>query len=178
MKNTTAWVMALSMILTMLILSVAMADDSTYFAQVGFYQEKGVHKLTNYQKGTRIPINTSVKLIDMGSKKIRIVLLDSGEQVTLVNVPNFTKSTTAEIFDKMFGKKKVNLSIYSEKTRRNIKFGVVTRGMTKKTVIRTMGYPPAHETPTTDMDNWTYWVNRFNRTVIHFSEGKVISIQN
>jgi len=56
--------------------------------------------------------------------------------------------------------------------------GVARIGMTKEAVVLAIGYPPRHVTPSLDADRWVYWKNRFNRFVIHFSDGRVRSIQD
>ena len=51
--------------------------------------------------------------------------------------------------------------------------------MTKQGVLNAIGYPPAHVTPTTDLNTWVYWKNRFNKMNVLFnSQGLVESIQD
>ena len=54
--------------------------------------------------------------------------------------------------------------------------GQVIVGMTKAETILAYGYPPTHVTPTTDLNQWTYWVNRWNRIVVNFEDDKIKEI--
>jgi hypothetical protein len=61
---------------------------------------------------------------------------------------------------------------------KGIESGMVTEGMTKQGVIFALGYPPEHATPSPDRDQWLYWKNRFDRFVVRFADGIVVSVQN
>jgi hypothetical protein len=37
---------------------------------------------------------------------------------------------------------------------RKMRAGIVVSGMTTGQVLKTCGYPPAHRTPSTDLDRW------------------------
>jgi hypothetical protein len=43
--------------------------------------------------------------------------------------------------------------------------------MTKEQVLMARGYPPAHETPSLDLDTWKYWSSRFVTQTIAFERG-------
>jgi hypothetical protein len=45
--------------------------------------------------------------------------------------------------------------------------------MTKQDVIASVGYPPAHKTPSLDGNEWRYWENRFGTILVTFKDGKV-----
>lgn len=50
-------------------------------------------------------------------------------------------------------------------------------GMTKEQVLRAIGYPPTHETPSVAANDWTYWESRFRTFHVYFgSDGKVVSL--
>jgi hypothetical protein len=67
----------------------------------------------------------------------------------------------------------------SEVDQAGIKKGRASEGMTRRGIIIAMGYPPEHVTPNLEMDQWMYWMNRFNRNAIVFGEdGTVESIVN
>jgi hypothetical protein len=55
-----------------------------------------------------------------------------------------------------------------------IRSGIVVRGMTRKAVIVSFGYPPEHQTPDMNSDNWYYWRNKWGKLVVEFdANGKV-----
>ena len=85
----------------------------------------------------------------------------------------------ADHLERFFGLKcdKTKIKKMSKVDRDGIKTGKAAVGMSKKAVILAIGYPPRHVTPSTDMNQWTYWRNRFVRTIIEFDDkGKVSNI--
>ncbi len=59
-----------------------------------------------------------------------------------------------------------------------IEQGRVFGGMTKNGVLRAIGYPPVHQTPSLDLDRWTYWRNRARRFMVYFRDGVVVRIRH
>jgi len=63
---------------------------------------------------------------------------------------------------------------WPEPVRRAVATGKVAIGMTREQVIVSLGYPPAHETPSLDVDRWKYWYGRFDTfLVVWDDEGRV-----
>ncbi len=61
----------------------------------------------------------------------------------------------------------------SEKEIDAVKAGKLVVGMSKAAVIMARGYPPEHRTPSTEVNNWLYWENRFRKKAVNFdSEGR------
>ena len=149
-----------------------------YYTQVSLQHEKWRSRTTNYRRGFLIPVNTPVTLVGMDSENIIVRLDDSGRELVIENVEKHTNDTVYQAFDKLFAKTNVNLSKFNDKEREQIKLGKVAVGMSKEAVIVAIGYPPAHKTPSLDMDQWRYWSSRFNTFVVHFANNKVIRIQH
>jgi len=59
---------------------------------------------------------------------------------------------------------------WSEPVRRAVSAGKVAIGMTREQVIVSLGYPPAHETPSLDRDHWKYWYGTFDSFVVVWDE--------
>ncbi|HED40265.1 MAG TPA: hypothetical protein ENJ13_07510 [Chromatiales bacterium] len=157
--------------------AIADSDDTVYYAQHSFYVYKNKHVTTNYHTGILVPINSPVKIDDMGRKKIKIELPSLGDiKVTVVNAKKHTQKNMQEIKERMFGPNKVDISKSSKKVQEAIMNGQVIVGMTKAETILAYGYPPTHVTPTTDLNQWTYWVNRWNRIVVNFEDDKIKEI--
>jgi len=51
-------------------------------------------------------------------------------------------------------------------------------GMSKEGVVFAIGYPPPHETPRLEGDQWRYWKRRFDSILVHFENGRVTRIVN
>ncbi len=151
---------------------------SDYYTQFVIRYEKGVHKTTNYRRGSSIPVNTKVKLLEITNKAIKVQMEPGGQVLEVRNVIKHTNDDTIKAFEKLFGKNKVNLSGFTRLEMENIKKGTVAKGMRKKAVLIAIGYPPQIETMSLDSDQWTYWSSRWNRFIVHFKNGKVDRIQD
>ena len=147
-----------------------------YYTQFSLFQEKNTFRTTNYRKGILIPINTAVTLQAMNSKEAQLRLVDSGQSLTIVNVPKHTVDDMQTAFDKIVAPNKVNLSRFSAKERDAIMVGRAVKGMSRDAVIAAIGYPPQNQTPTLSANDWTYWNNRFDRFIVHFKNDKVENI--
>jgi len=144
-----------------------------YFLRHTFMHEKGVHSATNYWRGMLAPINSRVYLVTIGEKSMTL-RLGSGETVRVENVPNFTRTDMATIAKRMLSYKPVPIETFDKATVAAIKNGVMKIGMTKEQVIMAHGYPPAHETPSLELDTWKYWSSRFVTQSIVFENGVLV----
>lgn len=155
---------------------LAAPASTLYYTQFSLFQEKNNYRTTNYRKGILIPINTAVTLQAMKSDEAVLRLVDSGQTLTLENVPKHTLDDMQTAFNKIVGLSKVDLQGFSATERDAIMAGRAIKGMNRKAVLAAIGYPPRHETPSLEANDWTYWSNRFNRFVVHFKNDKVDSI--
>lgn len=157
-------------------LAEGVQPSQLYYTQFSLFQEKDNFRTTNYRKGTLIPINTRVSLVSINSGEAELRLVDTGQKLTIENVPKITKDDMQTAFKKIAGATEVDLNQFTKEERTNILTGKAQKGMSKNAVLAAMGYPPQHETPSLDGDMWTYWSNRFNKLVVNFKNGKVESI--
>jgi len=148
------------------------------FTQFSLYYEKGHHITTNYRIGILVPINTEVEFVRATRNKIIVKIPGYDAEVDFVNVKDYSGETIDGIFKRTFGVKPVDLSGFSKSEQSAIKRGAVEVGMSKDAVIKAMGYPPRHKTPSLDMNQWRYWKSRFNTALISFEDDKVISIKD
>ena len=144
-------------------------EGKTYFTKYNLKFEKGRHVTTNYWRGDLLPINSKVEVISMSGK--RLIINWKGNQITILNVAKHSKKSIEEIADKLLSNKPVGLG---KRYRKDIKFGVLRLGMTKKQVIKTRGYPPAHKTYSTEADRWTYWSSKFVQRSLLFENGRLV----
>lgn len=138
------------------------------------WTEKGHIIATNHKKGSHIPVNSPVIVTNINSSVIAFNY--EGTTFYLKNVEPYTKIGIVELLERTFSTKKVNLSQVNQNERNAISKGEVTMGMSKKTVIISRGFPPAHHTISLNSDSWRYWDSRFNTTVYEFTNGKVSKI--
>jgi hypothetical protein len=157
-------------------LPVNSTEGETYYTQVVMHYEKNVYPTTNYQVGTAIPANTKVKLLEMSEKTISIELADSGQKITVKNIPKHTGDDIHQAFNKLFAQQKVNMSQFNRLETKNIEAGTVEKGMSKKAVKVAIGYPPITRTSSLAADAWVYWRNRFNTFIVNFKNDKVTKV--
>jgi hypothetical protein len=55
-----------------------------------------------------------------------------------------------------------------------IKQGQVVKGMSKNSVLISLGYPPKHMTPNLDSHLWKYWRNRFKSFNVEFDDSGLV----
>jgi len=159
-------------------LPMNIAVGSTYYTQFVTRYEKGTHLTTNFRRGASIPVNTPVKLLNITSKTIEVQVDNSSQKLLVKNVEKHTGDDVYRAFDKLFAKKRVNLSKFTALERTQIENGTVANGMRKDTVIVAIGYPPITETMNLDSNMWVYWSGRFNKFNVHFKDGKVINVED
>jgi hypothetical protein len=151
---------------------------ATYYTQFVIRYEKGTHLTTNFRRGASIPVNTPVKLLNITSKTIEVEVDNSSQKLLVKNVEKHTGDDVYRAFDKLFAKKKVNLSKFTALERTQIDGGTVANGMSKDAVIVAIGYPPITETMNLDSNLWVYWSGRFNKFNVHFKNGKVSKVED
>ena len=166
----------------LVVTSSALASDEvkatagqTYYTLFSFFYEGDHHMTTNYRKGTLVPINTPVKFIESDDEEIVISAWE--KEISIVNVSGFSGEDIEGIFNRMFGSTPINLDKFTSQERENILAGTVVKGMGKDAVIRAIGYPPKHRTPSLSAPEWRYWHNRVNSFLVCFSDGKVTGIK-
>jgi len=159
--------------------SVADEKDQTYYAQHTFYTFKNRYDSTNYHTDTLIPINTEIKVTDIGSRSMEFIIPSMGNmEIKYKNIPKYSKMDMEGSKKRLLGTSKVNISKYSKDIQEAIKNGEIKLKMTKEEVLLAYGYPPAHVTPTTDSNQWTYWKTRWDKTILYFKDNKVYKIKD
>ncbi|MCX7096740.1 MAG: hypothetical protein NTV43_02410 [Methylococcales bacterium] len=151
---------------------------ATYYTQFVIRYEKGTHLTSNFRRGDSIPVNTPVRLLTISSKAITVELLNPNQKLVVKNVEKHTGDDVYRAFDKLFAKKKINLSKFTPLEKAQIDNGTVAIGMRKEAVIVAIGYPPITETSNLNSNQWIYWSGRFNKFKLHFKDGKVSGIED
>ena len=154
------------------------AKGEKLYAQFSFFYEGDHHITTNYRKGILVPINTEVEFVQSSRKRITVKIPSYDATVNIENEEDYSGEKIDGIFNRMFAREPVKLDSFSEAEQSQIKKGLVAEGMSKDAVVKAMGYPPKHKTPSLNMDQWRYWKNRFDTQLVYFENGKVSSIQD
>ena len=144
-----------------------------YFTRFSFHEEGGKYLTTNYERGTLVSINTPVHVIAISHRKIALKRLDTGENLTVENVEKYSHKTMEEFATLLLSSVKTPVERLAPPLAAAIEAGQMRKGMTKEQVLLARGYPPAHETPSTDSDRWKYWSSRFVTQTISFTNGRL-----
>ncbi len=133
---------------------------------------------SNYLQPGLIPRCTPVKIASVNAKQARFTA--NGATYVYEFQRKLMVESVDEHLDRIFGTQcsDADLAKLSDLDRKGIKEGQVFEGMSRQAVIYAIGYPPAHETPRLDSDQWKYWRNRFDTIIVHFDGDKVAAIQN
>lgn len=149
-------------------------DAKPLYTQVGMWADKGVKIYgTNYSRGEFIPVNSEITIKKIKSSTINIIY--NQRSMVIVNT-KFTQVGINTLLAKLLGEEKVDLSKFSEKEQKNVLKGKLEIGMSKNAAILARGYPPAHKTPSLELNDWRYWLNRFNTNVYQFKDDKIYNI--
>jgi hypothetical protein len=153
----------------------AVKGDKLYTQFSLFYEDK-VHRTTNYRSGVFVPINTEVTFVKAKKKEIDVLLPD-GTNLKIENVEKYSGENINGIFHRTLGKTPADLARFSAKEKASIEAGEVEPGMSKEAVIASLGYPPKHQTPTLNGNQWRYWRDTFATFVVHFEDDKVKDVE-
>ncbi len=130
---------------------------------------------TNYKMGPMIPVNAKVTFEAINKNQVSFRY--NGNLIILRNMPKHSNTNMSQMLDRYFGTQKVDLSKFTKMEQDNIKKGNVAVGMSKAAVLVARGYPPSHNTPSLDADDWQYWKSQAgyvsDTIVVHFKNGKV-----
>ncbi len=130
-----------------------------------------LYTLNYLQSDAIMPLCTKVKVSEINRKVVVFTELDSGREFQYLyhkatGVP--IETAAAETF--ALSCNAAEAKRLSSKDQQGISKGEILVGMSKKGVLLAAGRPPAHRTPSTDGNQWTYWKNRFNTMVVYFND--------
>ncbi len=126
--------------------------------------------------GNFIPYNSQVRV---RSRRNGFILTDvnSGMQIVFEYHAGRMRMSQNDYRDLIFSPTPVSYDDLNEIDREGIKAGRAMVGMTKQGVMVALGYPARNETPSIDMNTWTFWKTRYTKLRVEFDDnGKVVSI--
>lgn len=153
-------------------------EGKTVYTQINLWVNGDEHLTTNYRAGWRLPVNSKVRILDTSGDAIDVRVADSGRTFAITNVAKYSGQNIQSIYDRYFAPSPHDLDGFGRSEAQAIRNGKVEEGMRKQAVIAARGYPPAHQTPSTDADQWKYWRTRFNTILVRFDNGRVSTIKN
>ena len=153
-------------------------DGQSRYLCCNLHYEKPVVADVNFQQGTLMPLGTRVTITKVkgnavtfeapGLPPLTVVLKYGRRQLTMDAFVNRLLVDTDP---------KAKLAHLPTKTRALIEAAQVEPGMTRDEVLMSLGYPPAHRTPSLTAPQWTYWQNRWKTFVVDFTGDRVDRVQ-
>lgn len=131
----------------------------------------------NYIEGKKLPAGTPVVVETITSDSISFVAGDV--KLTLSHDYGAKQESLRQYLDKVLvlSDPKPKIASYPRAVRHAIESGRAERGMTREQVIVSLGYPPAHRTPSLQEREWTYWYSRWLTYKVAFDDhGKVADV--
>jgi hypothetical protein len=155
--------------------TIAPEAGSEYYTRYTLRYEREAYSTTNYAKGMILPINSRVKLISLSAKSMKLVIVGTGETISVKNEKGYTGKDLIGIAALMLASEPTKIEEYPADIEKAINAGELRLGMTKQQAILTRGVPPVHKTPSTEnCDSWIYWTNRFAYVTIVFRDGILV----
>ena len=148
-----------------------------YTAYNVWYEKPTAVYCINYQRGTMIPAGTEINNVEIAGKRLSFTIAKTGEKIVI----SFnSKYHGSEVTIQTFKDRLVTTKTFDQLTQglkpfeiEAIRQGIAVKGMSKKAVLISFGYPPEHKTPSLDDNQWTYWRNRFVMFTVPFEDGSV-----
>ncbi|MFO1076602.1 MAG: hypothetical protein U1E73_02630 [Planctomycetota bacterium] len=148
-----------------------------WYTRYALYQEKNVHRTSNYRRGFLVPINTRVTLLDVVKNQVRLKIDETGETLVIENVPKHTKGPVEQAVDRVLSPQPIDVSGFSAEEQQGIREGRAMPGMSRAAVLAAMGPPPESGTPNLDAMQWRYWDSVVTSFLVTFdAAGTVVNV--
>jgi hypothetical protein len=145
-----------------------------------WFDADGEHQTVNYKyRAQMLAVNTEVTIKSTSGSTITFAAADSDQTYTLIHVPEYSGTDLQGVYDRYFAPRALDLTgQFTAAERAAIDNGEIVAGMDKDAVLVSRGFPPAHETASTDSDAWRYWKAKHDTRVIFFQDGEVARIKD
>lgn len=124
----------------------------------------------NFYVGSTLPFGTAVAVQKMTTKSVSF-RAQAGD-FTVSHIYGTEQETAQQYFAKILvdTDPRARFDTFSPSVQEAVREGRVEQGMTREQVIMSLGYPPTHRTPSTELTTWTYWLNRWKTFDVLFDE--------
>jgi len=158
--------------------------ETELYTRINIWHEQSTIPSTNYHLGEMIPAGTKVKITSMWDGQFSEIsfLVDGQREEFHIRIrSSVTKLPVLKVRDRYFSKTDPlaeggEFSKFTPEEQKNIKKGVIEKGMSKDAVIMAYGYPPAHKTPSLEGNRWLYWKALKQVVLVEFEGDKVVAV--
>jgi protoporphyrinogen oxidase len=154
-------------------------DQKIYTAYNIWYENKDDISQLNYHKGKILPFGTEVNIFEATKESVVFQDINTCETYRVVFIRRNQIARTELYFKNLFTVKNAEALISGIKPDilQKIKSGAVEKGMTKREVLLSYGYPSPHRTPSLNDNTWIYFDDAAkNKRVIFSTKGLVLEI--
>lgn len=152
-------------------------DQKIYTSYNIWYENKDEISLLNYHKGKILPFGTEVKIHEANRGGVVFQDVKTGETYKIVFIRKILIVKTEGYIRNLFSAKnpeELTAGIKPEMLDK-IKTGTVEKGMSKKEVILSYGYPAPHRTLSLSEDTWIYYDDATRKTRVIFSRKGIVN---
>ncbi len=137
--------------------------------------KEGVIESINYTSLGLLPRCTEVRITDADDEEIEFTVAETGVQYTY-ELHDSSRMPIVKHDERIFGDSCP--TDFSELDQSGIAQGTALPGMTRAGVLAALGYPPDHETPSTQAAQWKYWRSRLDTFTVVFKGDTVAKIKD
>lgn len=151
--------------------------DTVRYLCCNLHYERTTIADVNYQRGTAIPVGTPVRITRVTAKSVGFEAPGHPPITLLLRYGRRVLDLDAYL-DRIFltTDPRARVARLPPRVRAAIAESRVQPGMTREQVLLSIGYPPAHRTPTLESSEWRYWQNRWEEFVVRFDGDRVVSV--
>ena len=156
-------------------------ESGTAYTLVNLHPNEIRKKLyaVNYLQGGLIPLCSRVELLKWKGDRMEFRVSSTGRDY-LYDYHDAAVVSFEDHLSKYFGEScdESRVAALGALDQKGIRAGRLLIGMTKEGTILAIGYPPPHQTPTLEADEWRYWKGRFDTIAVIFGDdGRVKKIK-
>lgn len=156
MQLLSARVCAAIALLASLMGSFAAAAQTNGYTCCNFHYDGDWISDANWSSLPKIPAGTPVRIVEYGDNRVSV---DIGGRRMFLGL-DYGRKLGLRAWTQMMvvaDDPKKRIAAWPAAVRETIESGKVAVGMTREQVIVSLGYPPAHATPSTESPQWKYW---------------------
>ena len=136
----------------------------------------------NFHKGSMLRAGSKVKIKKVTGGSIRFTMLKSPDIEFRIRFsskyhPGLKCIDYAKLhFSPEDPLRGAEYAAFTPDEKKAVDLGNPIKGISKKAMLMTFGYPPGHKTPSRELNNWYYWTSRWVTRLYRFDrQGRLIN---
>ncbi len=130
----------------------------------------------NRLNGEILQVGTPLRLVEVNKETANLVDRNNNQYLLYWQCPGYEESFAQRVSQYLTNQDPLaEIGKLKEEERAAIQIGEIKRGMSKKMVLYSWGFPPGISSPL-EQDTWIYWVNSWQKCIVYFDKGMVVQI--